>query len=173
MTTRYLSCAETAKLLRAALKAAHPGVKFSVRSDTYAGGASIRVRWMDGPTASTVDRTAKRYEGASFDGMIDLKSYHRSLLAGPDGMPEEVHFGADFIFTDREVSEGFVASLEPLVGENGRDDHPGQCDHCGNWMQPGNRWYARPEESRGGFCCSQRCGARYLARRTDTAAVTQ
>ena len=40
---RYLTCAETAKLARAALKQAFPGVRFSVRSDTYAGGASIHV----------------------------------------------------------------------------------------------------------------------------------
>ena len=37
----YLTCAETAKLVRSALKAAFPGVKFSVCSSTYSGGASI------------------------------------------------------------------------------------------------------------------------------------
>lgn len=35
---RYLSCAETAKLVRQALKEAFPGVKFGVRSSTYSGG---------------------------------------------------------------------------------------------------------------------------------------
>jgi hypothetical protein len=33
--TEYLSCADTARLLRKALKRTFSGVRFSVRSDTY------------------------------------------------------------------------------------------------------------------------------------------
>ncbi len=72
---RHLSAAETAKLVRQALKDAHPGVKFSVRSHNYAGGASVRVNWTDGPTCREVEATANRYAGADFDGMTDMKSY--------------------------------------------------------------------------------------------------
>ena len=47
--TEYVSTTDTAKLVRAALKKAfastYPGVKFSVRSDRYADGASVRVTW--------------------------------------------------------------------------------------------------------------------------------
>lgn len=43
MATKYLSCAETAKLIRQALKEAFPDMKFGVRSKTYSGGASIDV----------------------------------------------------------------------------------------------------------------------------------
>lgn len=118
---RYLTCAETAKLVRAALRRAFPGVRFSVRSDTYAGGASIDVAWTDGPTPAAVERVARRFEGASFDGQIDLKSYHESLLAGPDGTVEQVAYGADFIFCQRELSEGYTArlaaKLAALTGE--------------------------------------------------------
>ncbi|WP_180273430.1 LPD29 domain-containing protein [Pseudomonas amygdali] len=35
MTTRYLTCAETAKLVRKSLKEAFPDAKFSVRGNTY------------------------------------------------------------------------------------------------------------------------------------------
>jgi hypothetical protein len=70
---RRLSVAETAKLVRAELKTTFPGVKFSVRSSSYSGGASIDVRWTDGPTGKDVDRVLKPYEGARFDGMTDLK----------------------------------------------------------------------------------------------------
>jgi len=49
--TVYVSVAETAKLVRAALKAAFPGITFSVRSKSYSMGASISVRWTDGPAA--------------------------------------------------------------------------------------------------------------------------
>ena len=111
--TRYISVTDTAKLVRAALKAAFPGVKFSVRSDSYSGGASIRVGWTDGPTEDAVEGTTGGYRGASFDGMQDLKTHHDTVLVGPGGTVEVVHFGADFIFTDRKLSEAYLAELRP------------------------------------------------------------
>ena len=130
----YLTCAETAKLLRKALKDAFPAVKFSVRSDTYSMGASIDVRYTDGPPQKTVERVASRYAGAAFDGSIDLKEYAWHYLL-PDGsltsggthgtqgsggyLPAErrpmppgavrVHLGADHVFVHRELSEGAEA----------------------------------------------------------------
>lgn len=98
-SAKYVSCADTAKLVRAALKENFPGQKFSVKSKTYSGGASITVHWMDGAPEKSVAAVVKAFEGASFDGMIDLKSYHKSELNG-----ELVHFGADFIFTDHSFS---------------------------------------------------------------------
>jgi len=134
---RYLSCAETAKLLRQALKARFPGVKFSVHSDTYSGGASIRVGWTDGPRNAEVRDVTERFCGADFDGMIDLKSYRGHYLY-PDGsiqlariegttnsgglieplkvnassrdQAELVHLGADFIFTNRAVTDYIARS---------------------------------------------------------------
>ena len=61
---KYLTCAETAKLIRQALKEAFPGVKFSVRSSTYGGGASITVGWTDGPTSDQVDGILNVFEGS-------------------------------------------------------------------------------------------------------------
>ena len=84
MEKEYLSCAETAKLVRAALKKKFPGVKFSVRSDVYSGGASIDVRWVLGPTTKEVDEIAGQYESASFDGSIDMETRYDHWLL-PDG----------------------------------------------------------------------------------------
>ena len=132
----YLSCAETAKLLRRALKAAFPGVKFSVRSDTYSMGASIDVGYTDGPPQKAVERVASRYRGADFDGSIDLKTYRGHYLL-PDGtlafgptqgtqgsggyIPAEaperpagavlVQLGADHVFVRREYSPGAEAMI--------------------------------------------------------------
>lgn len=174
-TTQYLTCAETAKLLREALKAAYPGIKFSVRSDTYAGGASIRVVWTDGPVDSTVDLTAKRYAGASFDGTIDLKSYHSSIIVSGEDM-REVHFGADFVFTEREISPALIAGCLGLISEapNGIDSHGGQCGHCGNWYQGSPEptcWVAPVHGSGRDFCCTRECAAKKLARYTDAALI--
>ncbi len=108
---RHLTCAETAKLLRAALRTGLPGVRFSVRSKTYSGGASIFVSWTDGPTSKQVDEIAQRFAGASFDGMVDLKSYHESEHEG-----ERVHFGADYVFCQRRESDAWtVEVLERIV----------------------------------------------------------
>ena len=132
---RWLSCAETAKLVRSALKAEFPGVRFSVRSHEYAGGASIDVKWTDGPRARDVEPVAKQYQGGGFDGTVDLK-YGMSHFMRPGGsvlvahdegtegsggqhastdnrdlslaLPDDaelVRFGADFIFCTREISD--------------------------------------------------------------------
>ena len=71
--TTSLTCAQTAKLLRQALKEAFPTTKFSVRSASYTGGASIDVHWTDGPTATQIRAICDRFEGADFDEMQDLK----------------------------------------------------------------------------------------------------
>lgn len=102
--SKYLSAADTAKLIRAALKEAFASIKFSVRSKTYSGGASIDVRWIDGPTAHQVEAIAKKFEGASFDGMTDSMSYRDAQLDG-----ERVHFGANFVFCNRDDSERAIA----------------------------------------------------------------
>lgn len=106
------TCAETATLMRPVLKASFPGTKFSVRSDTYAGGASIRVAWTDGPTSAEVEAVAGLFSGATFDGMQDLKSYHDSVVVTADGEPMVVSYGADFVFCNRTLSEALVAKAE-------------------------------------------------------------
>lgn len=100
----YISVTDTAKLVREALKMAFPNIKFSVRSSQYSGGASIDVSWVDGPREQAVEQVAKVFEGSTFDGMIDLKSYHTSTLVNEDGTTRTVHFGADYVFCRREVT---------------------------------------------------------------------
>lgn len=104
MSRRYLTCAETAKLLRAALAESFPGVKFSVKSRTYSGGASIDIGWTDGPNADDVKTVSAAFEGAYFDGMIDYKGDKYHTLDG-----QEVSFGADYIFLRHELTDAEVA----------------------------------------------------------------
>lgn len=104
--TKYLSCAETAKLVRAALKEAFPGVKFSVKSSTYAGGASINVAYTDGPSASQVEGITSAFQGSYFNGMTDYKGSNYNSL---DGQP--VRFGADFIFVNRKFTAPLLTGV--------------------------------------------------------------
>lgn len=104
--TQYMTTAGTAKMVRRALNEAFPGVKFSVRSHTYAGGSSIDVYWMDGPNAAMVESVAGTFSGAYFDGMIDYKGSTRSMI---DGVVTQ--FGADFIFVHRKTSYAFLEAV--------------------------------------------------------------
>lgn len=104
--SKYISVTETAKLVRQALKENFKGIKFSVRSSSYAGGASIRVEWADGPCEPDVSCVAKRFQGASFDGMTDSTTYHTSDLNG-----EQVRFGADYVTAQRNMSREFVEAI--------------------------------------------------------------
>jgi hypothetical protein len=115
-TVECFTVVETAKLLRKALKDAFPRVKFRVRSDSYAGGASIRVRYEDGPFKKDVEAVAQKFAGASFDGMIDLKSYHDSEYEG-----RTVSWGADYVFVDRNLSDAYRAQIEALIADATRE----------------------------------------------------
>lgn len=110
--TRYITPADTAKLVRAAIKTAFPTIKFTVKTKTYSGGASISVGWEDGPLTADVERVAKQFAGATFDGMIDLKSHHDSILDG-----EKVSYGADFIFCSRSFSAEFLRRRAAKVAQ--------------------------------------------------------
>jgi hypothetical protein len=127
--TEYLSCAGTAKLLRQALKRTFPGVKFSVRSDVYAGGASIDVSWTDGPTAQSVKALADGFAGADFDAMQDLKTYRApELVPDPEYGVREIHFGADFVFCNRTTSDELASKVLDRVRPI--HDERGQLGYC-------------------------------------------
>lgn len=108
--SKYISCADTAKLIRQALKDAfkkeYPTTKFSVRSSVYSGGASISVEWIDGPCEPDVNRVIKQFQGATFDGMTDSTTYHTSELNG-----EKVRFGADYVNGRRNMSKTFIETI--------------------------------------------------------------
>lgn len=144
--TVYLSCADTAKLIRTALRDAFPGVTFSVRSKVYSGGSSINVRWVDGPSTRDVKAITDGYAGRDFDPMIDLgfsvtavvdargrivghKSPGSSGSRGifdpiDDPIPPGgrlVHFGAGYVFADRDLSPAVKARADDLLRARGYD----------------------------------------------------
>lgn len=103
MNRKYVGVVEIAKLVRKALKETFPGVKFSVRSEKYAGGASIDIFYTDGPTRDQVDSVTSPFRGAYFDGMTD---YQGSRYAELDGEP--IHSGAHYIFSNRVFTDQAV-----------------------------------------------------------------
>ncbi len=106
----YLSCAETAVMIRQVLKESFPGVKFSVRSSVYSGGASINIRYQDGPNYDAVKAVVGIFEASYFDGMQDYKGQNYTAIDG-----QEIRFGADFVFVNRQISdELYAAALDAL-----------------------------------------------------------
>lgn len=150
--SRYISVVETAKMMRAALKGAFPGVKFSVRTSQYSGGASIRVGWTDGPTRKEVDEITGSFSGKRFDGMIDLEygadhwllpdgsiqfagtyghsfssenTLDRASAVPPAPGAELVHFGSGYVFTERTLSKDMMLRVAAeVVEDQGLDLNP-------------------------------------------------
>ena len=86
--SEYVSVAETAKLVRQAVKQAFPDVKFSVRSTSYSGGSSVRVGWTDGPQTAEVDKVVQ---------------------------PCAEGYSSRYVFTEREFSDKYRKELESAV----------------------------------------------------------
>jgi len=111
--TTYISCTETAKILRQVLKYAFPQTKFSIRSSQYSGGASITITWTDGPTVKQVKRITDKFEGSGFDAMTD---YRTSKVRSYKG--QETHFGANNIFEERNYSKALLKEALKEVAQH-------------------------------------------------------
>jgi len=146
-SAEYIGVAETAKLIRAALKKTFPGQKFSVVSESYSGGACININYTGGPATSAVKAITNAYTGGGFDGSIDMAYCRHSWLA-PDGSASPayssgtensrgshtseigdphaagcryVRFGSDHVFVNRTATDAdywaCVFLFEKLIGK--------------------------------------------------------
>lgn len=92
-----------AKNIRTELKMEFPGVKFSVRGRSFAGGDSIDIRWTDGPTTKQVRAISSKYQMGSFDGMTDCYEYRKSAWT-------EVFGSSKYIMDQRDHSDKAIES---------------------------------------------------------------
>jgi Large polyvalent protein associated domain 29 len=58
--------------IKAELKANFPNIKFSVTSDSFAGGDSVHIEWTDGVTIAEVEKFSSKYQYGHFNGMEDI-----------------------------------------------------------------------------------------------------
>jgi hypothetical protein len=101
----YYSAAETAKIIRAELKAAFPYVKFSVRAENFAQGNAVRVHWENGPTENAVRAlTSDKYQSCLPDhGVRSIplpggkRAYYAKIITTSRRFSQEI--------TDNEVNE--------------------------------------------------------------------
>ena len=87
--------------LKAELTRTFPGVKFSVKSESYSGGDAIRVQWEFGPTTKAVGAISAKYQQGSFDGMTDCYDYNH------DNVWPDVFGGAKYVTESRRFPETF------------------------------------------------------------------
>lgn len=85
--------------VRADLKKAFAGVKFSVRKSDY---GTVRVSWTDGPTVAQVEAIANKYEAGKFNGMEDIYEHSETPF-------NTVFGGCKFLCCSRETSPELVA----------------------------------------------------------------
>jgi hypothetical protein len=88
--------AEAAKAIRNELKQKFPLIKFSVKSRSFAGGDSIDINWIDGPSREMVVKITGKYQYGNFDGMTDCYNYSNTR----NDIPQ-----VKYVFERREVSE--------------------------------------------------------------------
>lgn len=80
------------RIVKAELKKAFPGVKFSVTSDYD----SVKINWTNGPSQKKVDDITDKYEMGHFDVMTDCYCYSNCR----DDIPQ-----VKYVFTSRTISE--------------------------------------------------------------------
>lgn len=87
-----------AKNIRTELKAAFPGVKFSVRNRDH---GALNVDWTDGPTVAAVEAITGKYKGGRFNGMEDIYEDDKSPWC-------DVFGRARYLFTHRDFSAELI-----------------------------------------------------------------
>lgn len=194
MPIEHISPTETAKLIRRTLRREHPAIKFSVRTSKYAGGASVNVRWTDGPTEFAIRKLLAPFAGQGFDGSIDL-AYHRHAWLHDDGTvtfaetsgtagsrgavdanyappadmsAQLVSFGAHYVGTRRELSDEFEQAALDAAAALAPRLHvtPGnQCRACFRPMvETDDARVARERDRHRVGVCSPECVARVEVR---------
>lgn len=106
------TAANAASAIRAELKKKFPNIKFSVRSENYSGGNSVRVGWVDGPSQDEVKSLVSKYQQGHFNGMEDIYEYSNSR----EDIPQ-----VKYVFANRDMSDearaAIEASAEEIFGE--------------------------------------------------------
>lgn len=137
--TNMSSYAVGAKNMRRELTEAFPGVKFSVRSESYSGGCSIRVSWTDGPSRDDVEKITNKYQYGWFDGMEDLYNYS-------DEVWTDVFGGAKYVSCDREISNHVMTDVAQQIAKDMNVEFTDMnqmppCESANSVFRRYERWY--------------------------------
>lgn len=115
---------ETGAVIRAALKAAWPATKFSLRGSRGTGYGWYSLSWTDGPTESQVRELTDSFRSSYFDGMDDsTHTIPATMFAGDDGVIREHKYACDGVNGSRDYSPEARAWLEAYVEAHGGPEY--------------------------------------------------
>jgi len=107
--------------IRVLLKEQFPKIKFSVKSDRFAGGDSIDIRWTDGPNTKAVEKIADRFEAGHFNGQEDIYEYAHSVFRDLFGDAKYIHCHRDE--SDALIGQAIEAEYPNAEGRPTVDDY--------------------------------------------------
>lgn len=115
LTCRSYTVAGTAQLIREALKVAFPSVKFSVTSDSFAGGTSVSIAYTDGPTRKQIEQVYAPFISGHYNSSEDMYEYHREpTTIDETGQLFRLSYGAKYISEHRSYSPAYGFFLNSL-----------------------------------------------------------
>jgi conjugative element/phage-associated large polyvalent protein len=135
----YATPAESAKLLKQALRARFPACEFSVRCSRGTGYGDCSVSWRDGPSVRLVEQVIASFEGESFDGMTDMRESRHVLLA--DGR----RTGLRLINHQRTISPALARKAAAQVAAFYGLPLPTITEENGSWQVDGDTQWVRSD----------------------------
>ena len=85
-----------AKMIKNILKNTFPDIVFSVKSQCYSGGDSVRVTYTNGVPTKEVEKWIRQFEYGTFDGMTDMYTADNNRGDIPQ---------TKYLFVNREISQ--------------------------------------------------------------------
>ena len=119
--------ARAAANIREELHRAYPGIKFSVKSQSYSGGDSVDVYWVMGPTEKEVDVIISKYKDGYFDGMQDMHIHDNSV---EHAAVDAVLGSVKHVFGHREYTFDAESTVAAYI-----------CDQRGVTCPEKNKWW--------------------------------
>ena len=99
----------TAKAIKQELKKLFPSTKFSVKSDSFAGGNSVDVSWDNGPRRKQVDEIISKYQYGHFNGMEDIYE----ISNRNENIPQ-----VRFVHSSRNINEEIIEEIFAYLQKN-------------------------------------------------------
>lgn len=116
-----------AAMIRKEIKAKFPELKFTCRSENYAGGNSINIGIVDQPVdvKNAIEEMTAKYEYGHFDGMTDCYHYSNSR----DDIPQ-----VKFLFVNNDMTDAKREEIYQAIkkGWAGGDELPDTYDAARN-----------------------------------------
>lgn len=98
-----------AKQIKQILKKEFPSINFSVTSENYAGGNSVRINYTDGVPSKQVDKLVAKFQYGHFDGMNDIYEFSNTR----EDIPQ-----AKFVQVQRDISPEVRQSIKTKIAND-------------------------------------------------------